>query len=353
MPLIEDTIAGLPPFDNATDIADQVRAHWNALTKPRGSLGRLETEVLRLAQIQGDPKPRVHRAAVYVFCGDHGITEENVSAYPQAVTREMMKNFVAGGAAINVLCRRGAMETVVVDAGVCGEKIEGVLDRRIAQGTRNFLKRPAMDEAQVRAAMEAGIELSQDAARRFDVVGLGEMGIGNSTSASALLSAFLGIHPENSAGRGAGLDDGGLAHKRSVVTEALSRHAAYVQQTKPIEILALFGGFEIAMMAGFILGAASRRLPVVVDGFICGAAFLAAWKLCPRLLDFVIFAHRSAEPGHTLLLDSLGRKPLLDLELRLGEGTGAAMAIALLRSAVYLYREMATFSQASVSDTIL
>lgn len=350
MPSIEETITKISTLQRETPVTTAVQARWDSLTKPRGSLGRLEAEILRLAQIQGTPNPSLDRAAIYLFCGDHGITKENVSAYPQAVTREMMKNFVAGGAAINVLCRNARIDTVIVDAGVCGPKIEGVLDRRIAEGTGSFLNGPAMDNAQARAALEAGIGLAVDAADRFDTAGLGDMGIGNSASASALVSAFLQVPPENSVGRGAGLHDAGLNHKRKVISRALSRYGNGLSTMDPIEVLAAFGGFEIAMMAGFTLGAAANRLPVVIDGFICTAAFLAAQKICRYVTDYVFFAHQSAEPGHLPVLEALGSRPLLNFGLRLGEGTGAAMAISVLRSGVQLYREMATFAQASVSD---
>lgn len=350
MTVIEETLANIPPFSPSAAISEEVGKRWDSLTKPRGSLGRLETEILRLAQIQGTSTPTLEPAAIYVFCGDHGITQESVSAYPQAVTREMMKNFVAGGAAINVLCRNGGIETVIVDAGVCGSKIAGVLDRRIAEGTRSFLQGPAMEETQAREALEAGITLATEAAERFEIVGLGDMGIGNSASASALVSAYLGIPPEQSVGRGAGLDDAGLYHKRHVISGALSRCVDEFKTMSPIQVLAQFGGFEIAMMAGFVLGAAEKRLPVMIDGFICTAAFLSAQRICPNVADYVFFGHESAESGHAPVVKALGRRPLLNLELRLGEGTGAALAISILRSGLHLYREMATFAQASVSD---
>jgi len=347
---VKETIARISALECGTSLTQAVQARWDSLTKPRGSLGRLELEILRLAQIQATPNPRLDRAAIYVFCGDHGITKENVSAYPQAVTREMMKNFVAGRAAINVLCRNAGIETLIVDAGVCGPKIEGVLDQRIAEGTRSFLDGPAMEDTQAYAALEAGMALAAEAAARFDFVGLGDMGIGNTASASALVSVLLDVPAEASVGRGAGLDDAGLNQKRRVISQALSRYAGELSRMAPIKILALFGGFEIAMMAGFTLGAAASRLPVMIDGFISTAGFLVAQRICPELVDYVFFAHQSAEPGHLPVLEALGRRPLLSLGLRLGEGTGAAMAISLLRSGLQLYREMATFAEASVSD---
>jgi nicotinate-nucleotide--dimethylbenzimidazole phosphoribosyltransferase len=350
MTLLEETVGRITTLSPAPEIAKRVQDRWNSLTKPRGSLGRLETEILRLANVQGAPTPSLDRAAIYVICGDHGIAEEGVSPYPQAVTREMMKNFVRGGAAISVLCRNAGIETIIVDAGVCGPKIDGVLDRRIAEGTRSFLRGPAMDSTQTRAALETGIQLATEAASQFDIVGLGEMGIGNSASASALVSAYLDISPDLSVGRGAGLDDAGLSRKRDIVARALSRRKGELNTMNPVEVLANFGGFEIATMAGFLLGAAANNLPSVVDGFISTSAFVAARQICPAVAEYTFFGHRSAESGHLPALISIGKAPLLDLGLRLGEGTGAAMAISVLRTGLHLYREMATFAEASVSD---
>lgn len=347
--LIEDTVAGIS-HEFPLHIAEAVQRRWDSLTKPRGSLGRLETEVSRLAQIQDTDMPHVNRPCAYVFCGDHGITAENVSPYPSSVTREMMHNFLQGGAAINVLCRNAGMETVVIDAGVCGPKIPGVLDRRLAEGTRNFLQEPAMSEEQAARSIEKGIALACEAAAgSIDVAAIGEMGIGNSTAASALVCALTGATPEDATGRGAGLDQTGVRHKREVIASALTRHRQQIQTGEPLKIFAAFGGFEIGMMSGFLLGAASHHLPVVVDGFISSAAFLVAQGFYPAMREHVFFAHRSAEPGHTPLLNAAVALPLLDLGLCLGEGTGAVLAIILLRAGVQLYREMATFSEAAIS----
>ncbi len=347
MHTIEETVAGMPrEFDAKT--AQAVRERWDSLTKPRGSLGVLEACVVKLAAIQGSANPRVARRCVYVFCGDHGIAEEGVSPYPSVVTREMVKNFVRGGAAINVLCRQLGIETRIVDAGVAGPRFAGVIDRRVAEGTRNFLREPAMSIEQARLAVERGIEVAHEANREFDLVAVGEMGIGNTTSASALLCALTGASAEEAAGRGAGLDDAGLVRKREVLTAALKTHTA--DPREPLTLLSAFGGFEIAMMAGFLLGAARHGLAVVVDGFISGTAFLVARAFYPKLGEHVFFAHRSAEKAHELLLKEAGAEPLLDLGLRLGEGTGAALAMGILASAAALYREMATFAEAAVSD---
>jgi nicotinate-nucleotide--dimethylbenzimidazole phosphoribosyltransferase len=344
---IKETIAAISPSSTPA-VGQAVHERWDSLTKPRGSLGLLETSVAKLAEIQGTAMPSVNRRGIYVFCGDHGITEEGISPYPSVVTREMVKNFVRGGAAINVLCRQLEVETAIVDAGIAGAKIEGVIDRRVGSGTRNFLKGPAMSREEAETAISSGIDLSQDAGERFDLVGVGEMGIGNTTPASAILCALTSAKPEEAAGRGAGLDDDGVRRKREVLKAALAMHG--VTERDPLGVVSAVGGFEIAMMAGFILGAASRRLPVVIDGFISGAAFLIARSLYPAIGQHVFFGHRSAELAHERLLTHVGAVPLLDLGLRLGEGTGAVLAMGVLTSAVALYREMATFAEASVSD---
>jgi nicotinate-nucleotide--dimethylbenzimidazole phosphoribosyltransferase len=348
MQLIDETVESIPETLSVS-IIEAVQERWDSLTKPRGSLGRLEQSVVRLAAIQQNALPVLDRRAMYVFCGDHGITAEGVSLYPSVVTREMVKNFLAGGAAINVLCRQFNIEPFIVDTGVAGENITGTLNLRIAEGTRNFVHGPAMSKEQAKRAIENGIHLAQDAAARFDIAGVGEMGIGNSTAASALLCAFSGLTPEQAAGRGTGLDDAGVTHKQAVIAAALGR-ADLPPTSDSLSIAAEFGGFEILTMAGFFLGAASKRLPVVVDGFISTSAFLIARAFCPRIGNHLLFAHRSAERGHTTLFAKLEINPLLDLEMRLGEGTGAALAIGLLDSALALYREMATFAQASVSN---
>jgi nicotinate-nucleotide--dimethylbenzimidazole phosphoribosyltransferase len=344
---IDETIAEISSRTSPL-IADAVRERWDSLTKPRGSLGVLEPSIVKMALIQNKAMPAADRRCVYVFCGDHGITAEGISLYPSVVTREMVKNFVRGGAAINVLCRQLGIETRIVDSGVAGPKFAGVLDCRIGDGTRNFLRGPAMSREAAVSAVERGIELGQDAAGHFDLVGAGEMGIGNSTSASALLCVLTGATPEEAAGRGAGLDEAGVRHKREVLTAALALHR--VDRNDPLGALGAFGGFEIAMMTGFILGAASKRLPVVIDGFISSAAFLVARAFYRDIGESVFFGHRSAELAHAKLLDEAGASPLLDLGMRLGEGTGAALAMGVLTSGVSLYREMATFAEASVSD---
>ncbi len=321
--------------DSIRPIADaaleaRIRARLDSLTKPPGSLGRLEDLALQLGLVQSTESPRIGRKAMIVFCADHGVVEEGVSPYPPEVTRQMVANFRSGGAAINVLCRHADIEPVIVDMGV-------------GHPTRNFAREPAMTHAAAEQALDAGFAC----AAKAEILGAGEMGIGNTTSAAALFSAFSGLDPSETAGRGTGLDDSGLARKIDVIRRALALH----RPSDPIQTLAALGGFEIAAIAGLILGAASRRHLVMLDGFITGAAALVARALAPASLDYVVFSHCSAEKGHRKLLDFLNARPLLNLEMRLGEGTGAALGIGLLESAVNLYREMATFQSAGVSTS--
>lgn len=331
------------------NLAARVQDRLNSLTKPPGSLGLLEDLALRFALIRGEEMPSASRKAMYVFCADHGVTEEGVSAYPSEVTQQMVRNFLQGGAAISVLCRQFDITPVVADVGVIGEAVPGVLDRKIAQGTSNFARFPAMTRSQVERALAAGRELAEDAATSYDVVGLGEMGIGNTTSASALLSAFTGCDPEETAGPGAGLDERGVAHKAAVIRRALELHQP--DTSDAVEVLAVLGGFEIAAMAGFLIAASEIRLPVVIDGFISSVAALAARAIYSGALETAIFSHRSQERGHDQILRVLGVEPYFDFRMRLGEGTGAALMIAVVESSVRLYREMATFGEAGVSKT--
>jgi len=335
-------------LNSTTDIEKAVIQRWNSLTKPPGSLGRLESLVRDYAVIHGTPNPPLRGKALVVFCGDHGVTEEGVSAYPREVTAQMVKNFLSGGAAISVLCRKNGIEPIIVDAGVNADPEPGVVDRKIARGTRNFAKEPAMTRAQAQQALDHGAALAAEVKTRADIVAIGEMGIGNSTSASALLCVFAGSPPEQAVGPGAGLAPEGVSHKALVIARALALHSP--NPNDPVGTLAAVGGFEIAMMAGFLLGAGSHRLPVVVDGFICGSAVLAARAINPQILRCLIFSHVSAEPAHRRMLEFLGVRPLFELEMRLGEATAAALAIGLLENALALYNEMATFAQAQVSD---
>jgi nicotinate-nucleotide--dimethylbenzimidazole phosphoribosyltransferase len=328
-------------------LATEVRAALDGKTKPLGSLGRLEDLALQLALVQDTPLPRIAGCAAVVFAADHGIAAEGVSPYPQAVTAQMVANFLAGGAAISVLARQLGASLHVVDAGVltpCPAHPQ-LLSRRIAAGSGNFARGPALTSAQVEAALAAGHALPESLPA--DAYAFGEMGIGNTSSAAALMLAGDDFDATDCVGRGTGLDDAGLAHKRAVIAAAVARQG---RSQDPRELLARYGGLEIAMMAGAMLGAAARRRVVVVDGFIATAAFAMALRLAPACRDYAVFAHVSAEAPHRRWLQRLGGMPLLDLGLRLGEGTGAVLALPLLRAATALLAEMASFASAGVSE---
>ncbi len=324
-------------FDSIRPIHDppleaRIRARLDSLTKPPGSLGRLEDLALQLGLIQATDAPRIGRKAIVVFCADHGVVEEGVSPYPPEVTRQMVENFHSGGAAINVLCRHAGIEPVIVDMGV-------------GKPTRNFARERAMTRAEAERAIETGFAYADTA----DTLGAGEMGIGNSTAAAAIFSAFSGLDPSETAGRGTGVDPAGLARKIDAIRRGLALHSP--DPSDPLEVLAALGGFEIAAITGLILGAASKRRAVVLDGFITCSAAIAARAIQPASLDYVVFSHRSAEKGHAKMLEFLGARPLLDLEMRLGEGSGAALGMGLLEAAVKIYSEMATFASAGVSTS--
>jgi nicotinate-nucleotide--dimethylbenzimidazole phosphoribosyltransferase len=337
-----------PAIESVHDaaLATRLQHKLDRKTKPTGSLGRLESLALQIGLILRDETPHLTQAQMVVFAGDHGLVAHGVSAYPQDVTWQMVQNFLAGGAAVSVLARQHGLALTVVDAGVRREfdPRPGLVVCKIAPGTADALAGPAMTDVQCTAALRAGIELVQGLPGNALLVG--EMGIGNSSSASLLLARLAGLPIERCTGRGTGLDDAGLAHKTDVLGRVLERHAA----REPLAVLAAFGGFEIAMMVGAVLQAAHERRVVVVDGFIAGAALLVAHALAPQVLGYCVFAHRSGEPGHALLLEHLGVTPLLDLGLRLGEGSGAALAWPLLESACRVLREMASFESAGVSD---
>jgi len=325
----------------------------DSLTKPRGSLGHLEEIVRRYAAIRHDPEARIGGGALCVFVADHGVAEEGVSAYPQAVTAEMLRNIAGGGAAISVLARRFGYRLWISDVGVAvdtsADALPGVLYRRIAAGTRNLAREAAMSVSQAHAGLEAGMEVARGAIESgATLIGIGEMGIANSTSATALLAAYTRIRPARLAGRGAGVDDAGLRRKIAVIERALKLHRAALED--PFATLAALGGFEIAAMAGACLCGAALNVPVVVDGFIATAAAVAAERLRPGLFAHLFFGHRSAEGGYGLVLEKLGVRPIVDFGMRLGEGTGAALAMSVIEAALALFHEMATFESAGVSE---
>jgi nicotinate-nucleotide--dimethylbenzimidazole phosphoribosyltransferase len=328
-------------------LAARVRALLDGKTKPRGSLGRIEDLALQVALVLGEEQPRLREPQVVVFAGDHGIAKHGVSAYPSDVTWQMVENFLAGGAAVSVLARQHGLALTVVDCGVAhvfGPR-PGLVDRKIARGTADSLAGPAMTPAQCRQALEAGRGIV--AQLPGNALLLGEMGIGNTSAATMLLARLSGEPVARCVGPGTGLDDAGVQRKRELLQRVLDRHADAVE---PMDALAAFGGFELAAMAGAVLEAARRRKLIVVDGFITGAAVLVADRIEPHVLQRCVFSHCSAEPGHELLLRQLpGARPLLELDLRLGEASGAALAWPLIESACALLREMASFEQAGVS----
>ncbi|MFC2051848.1 nicotinate-nucleotide--dimethylbenzimidazole phosphoribosyltransferase [Chloroflexota bacterium] len=329
----------------------EARARQDILTKPQGSLGRLEELSIQLAGIQGKAIPQIRHKAIIVMAGDHGVVAEGVGNWPQEVTAQMVYNFLGGRAGINVIARQAGARIIVVDMGVAGElgASPQLLSRKVAPGTRNMSLGPAMNMEQAVKAVETGIEVvSAEVANGLDIVGTGDMGIGNTTASSAICAAITGESVAEVTGRGTGITDEQLGHKIEVINRALAVNQPDPKQ--PLDVLAKVGGFEIGGLVGVILGAAAHRIPVVIDGFISGAAALIATALSPGLKDFLIAAHVSAESGHRLLLKHLGVEPLLDLGMRLGEGTGAALGICLAETAARVLAEMATFTEASVSE---
>lgn len=326
------------------------RGRQDQLTKPPGSLGRLEELAVRLVGMTGQERPRFPRKAVIVLAADHGVAAAGVSAYPQAVTAQMVQNFLSGGAAINVLARRAGARVVVADVGVASDLPEHprLLQRKVGHGTRNMLEGPAMTTEEVLAAITAGIDIVEAEIRDgLDLVAIGEMGIGNTTAASAIVAAVTGAPVADVTGRGTGIDDAAWTHKVQVIERALAINRP--NPTQPLDVLSKVGGYEIAGLVGVILGAAARRRPVIVDGFISTSAALVATEICPAVQNYLIAAHNSVEVGHRVILDRLELLPLLNLNLRLGEGTGAAMAMHLVDDAVAVLDEMATFAEAGVS----
>lgn len=334
-------------------IIEQAQAHQNNLTKPQGSLGRLESIAIQMAGIQQKVSPSISNVGVYVFAADHGIVDEGVSAFPQAVTAEMLKNFVAGGAAISVLSQGLNADLVVVNVGSLADENElpAVVHRVINKGSGNIAKERAMSQEQFEAAMAVGSEMAENA--RFHHQHLfvgGEMGIGNTSVASALICYFTKSKAVDIVGPGTGLDKAGISHKQIVVDQAISTHNDNIHS--PEDALICLGGFEIVALAGAYIRAAQLGIAVLVDGFICSAAALAATKMNPGIAPYLFHCHQSAEPGHQAALNALDAKPLLDMQLRLGEGSGAAIAVPLFKHAVALHNKMATFAEASISDKL-
>jgi nicotinate-nucleotide--dimethylbenzimidazole phosphoribosyltransferase len=337
-----------PPLD--VEAQQRAAQRQTRLTKPTGALGRLESLSIQLAGMTGRLDWLPTRRAVIVCAGDHGIVEQGVSAYPQIVTRQMVLNFLDGGAAVNVLARQMNARVLVVDAGVAADfdAHPQLIRRKIAPATADFSSQPAMTPDQAEQSLTIGVEVAaQEIEHGLDVLIIGEMGIGNTTSASAIIAAITGAASARVTGRGTGVDDPTLLRKIDLIDRALRLH-----HPPDTDTLVKFGGFEIGAMAGLMIGAAAARVPVLLDGLICTAAALVAAQIQPTVVEYLIAGHRSAEPGHTIALDYLGLKPLVELDLRLGEGTGALLALPLVEAAMRTLQEMATFDDAGVSERV-
>ncbi len=339
------------PLDRT--LLQQARARLDRMAIPRGSLGRLEECAQRVAGIRGTLHPVLGGKAIAVFAGDHGVVEEGVSAFPRAVTPQMVCNFVSGGAGINVLARQAGAEVVVVDVGVASDlqPQDGLFIRKVAHGTRNMRKYPAMSRDEALRALFVGVEIAQHlASRNITLIGTGDMGIGNTTASSALTAVITGHAVEEVTGRGTGVDDEMLRHKAEVIRDAIALHRP--DPLDPLDVLAKVGGLEIAGIAGLIIGAACNRIPVVIDGFISGAAALVAVSLKREIREYLFAGHRSAEAGHRVMLEWLQLQPLLDLSMRLGEGTGAALGMFIIESGIRVLHEVLTFEEAGVNKAI-
>jgi nicotinate-nucleotide--dimethylbenzimidazole phosphoribosyltransferase len=334
-------------------IAGALQQKIDQKTKPLGSLGQLEILAKKIGLIQQRLDPEFDQPHLLVFAGDHGAAKAGVSAFPQDVTWQMVENFLSGGAAINVFARQNDMHLAIIDAGVAHDfgRRNGLINAKIAAGTANYLEQPAMTREQCAQAIERGAEISRNlSGNGCNVVGFGEMGIGNTASASLMTHCLTGVSLAECVGRGTGLDDAGLARKQALLEQALTRYRSADGSDEPLAVLAEFGGFEIAMMVGAMLGAAEAKMLLLIDGFIVSAAALTATKLYPALTEYCVFCHRSAEPGHQAQLQAMQAEALLDLGLRLGEGTGAALAYPLVQAAAGFLSEMASFASAGVAD---
>jgi len=349
MNIIETTLARIKPVDQT--LLQQAQARLDNKTKPLGALGRLEEFARRMAAIHGDQTPDMTKKVVFTFAGDHGIVEEGVSLFPKEVTPQMVFNFLGGGAGVNVLARHSGVEVRVVDVGVDYDfgATPGMIHAKVARGTKNFAKGPAMSHDEALAALNVGIELADRCkAEGIALVGTGEMGIGNTTPSSAIIAAISGIPVRDLTHRGTGINDAALEHKVKVIEQGLALNKPDARD--PLDVLTKVGGLEIAAIAGLVLGCAANSIPVVIDGFISTAGALIASELHPSVRDYIFAAHQSVEVGHRFMLERIGVRPILDLDFRLGEGTGAALAMGLIEAGVKIMKEMATFEQAGVSQ---
>jgi nicotinate-nucleotide--dimethylbenzimidazole phosphoribosyltransferase len=350
MDKIKSTIQGIQEAD--AKIAGLARERMDSLTKPLGSLGKLEELAVRICAMKRETKVSLQKKVIFTFAADHGVTEEKISSYPKEVTAQMVYNFLNGGAGINVLARHVGAKVVVADLGVAADlkPHPQLVDKKIGYGTANIAVGPAMGLRDAEAAISAGMEIFEDEFNKhgIDIIGTGEMGIGNTTASSAIAAFVTGRPVAEVTSRGAGLDDPGMKNKVAVINRALAVNKP--KQNDPLEILSKLGGFEIGGLSGAILAAAARKVPVVVDGFISSTAALIAYLAEPKVKDYLIASHNSVEKGHRAIMDYIGLTPLLDLGLRLGEGTGAALGIGLCDAALKIMNEMATFQSANVSQ---
>ena len=348
MTLLDDTLARIQPVDER--LIRETQARLDNKTKPPGSLGRLEEFACRYVAITGNPAPRTIKKAIFTFAGDHGIVAEGVSAFPKEVTPQMVLNFLNGGAGMNVLARHAGADVRVVDVGVDYdfEPHPGLIARKVARGTRNFAKGPAMTGDEAVAALEVGIDLANEAARDgYSLIGTGEMGIGNTTPSSAIIAVLSGRSVSDVTHRGTGINDAALDNKIRVIRDGIDMNSP--NPDDPLDVLTKVGGLEIAGIAGLVLGCAANRIPVVVDGFISTAGALIASEMHPDVSEYLFAAHESVEIGHRFMLERLGAEPVLNLKMRLGEGTGAALAMGLIEAGIKILNEMATFTEAGVS----
>jgi nicotinate-nucleotide--dimethylbenzimidazole phosphoribosyltransferase len=352
MDLLKNTAMAIKPVSEEWYAAAQ--KHLDNLTKPPGSLGRLEEFARRLVAITENRKPSLDKKVIFTLAGDHGVVAEGVSAYPKEVTPQMVFNFLRGGAGINVLARHAGSEIVVVDIGVDHDfgEVEGLLNMKVMKGTRNFAKGPAMTRDEAMKCVESGIELANGYAKKgYRIIGTGDMGIGNTTPSSAIASVLTGTPVSEVTGKGTGISDEALLRKIKVIEDAIRLNKPDPKDA--IDVLSKVGGTEIGGIAGVILGAASNRIPVIIDGFISTAGALVAYTIEPAVGDYMFAAHNSVEKGHRVMLERMGLTPIVDLGLRLGEGTGAALAMLMIEAGLKIYKEMATFQEAGVSDEII
>jgi len=332
-------------------LAEEAQKRLDNLTKPRGSLGRLEEFARRIVMITGDKMPVLGKKVVFTFAGDHGIALEGVSAYPKEVTPQMVLNFLRGGAGINVLARHAGAEVVVVDIGVDYDfgDVPGLVSRKIVRGTANMHKGSAMTRAQAEQCIQVGIDLAREYAKKgYRIFGVGDMGIGNTTPSSAIASVMTGTPVSNVTGRGTGINDASLKSKIKIIEESIAKNRP--DPNDAVDVLAKVGGAEIGGIAGLVLGAASERVPVIIDGLISTAGAMIAYGIEPKTADYMLAGHSSVEIGQGVMLKKMGLSPILDLNLRLGEGTGAALAMLMIEAGVKIYRDMATFGEAGVSE---